>query len=55
MGLGWDDVRLPNPVRPSDEFDLEMTVKMRAIAFGSPPDRKMLMCKDWIRPTLLPK
>ena len=26
MGLGWDDVRLPNPVRPGDELDLEMTV-----------------------------
>jgi len=22
MGLGWDDVRLPNPVRPGDELDL---------------------------------
>jgi len=26
MGLGWDDVRLPNPVGPGDELDLEMTV-----------------------------
>jgi acyl dehydratase len=26
MGLGWDDVRLPSPVRPGDELDLEMTV-----------------------------
>ena len=26
MGLGWDDVRLPNPVRPGDELDLELTV-----------------------------
>jgi acyl dehydratase len=26
MGLGWDEVRLPNPVRPGDELDLEMTV-----------------------------
>jgi acyl dehydratase len=26
MGLGWDDVMLPNPVRPGDELDLEMTV-----------------------------
>jgi acyl dehydratase len=25
MGLGWDDVRLPNPVRSGDELDLEMT------------------------------
>jgi acyl dehydratase len=26
MGLGWDDVKLPNPVRPGDKLDLEMTV-----------------------------
>jgi acyl dehydratase len=26
MGLGWDEVRLPNAVRPGDELDLEMTV-----------------------------
>jgi acyl dehydratase len=26
LGLGWDDLRLPNPVRPGDELDLEMTV-----------------------------
>jgi acyl dehydratase len=26
MGLGWDEVKLPNPVRPGDELDLEMTV-----------------------------
>ena len=33
MGLGWDDVRLPNPVRPGDELDLEMTV-LRCAAVG---------------------
>lgn len=26
MGLGWDEVKLPNPVRPGDALDLEMTV-----------------------------
>ena len=26
MGLGWDEVRLPNAVRPGDELDLELTV-----------------------------
>ena len=26
VGLGWDEVRLPNAVRPGDELDLEMTV-----------------------------
>ena len=26
VGLGWDELRLPNAVRPGDELDLEMTV-----------------------------
>jgi acyl dehydratase len=26
-GLGWDELRLPNPVRPADELDLEMIVQ----------------------------
>lgn len=26
MGLGWEEVKLPNPVRPGDALDLEMTV-----------------------------
>jgi acyl dehydratase len=25
-GMGWDELRLPNPVRPADELDLEMIV-----------------------------
>jgi len=25
-GMGWDGLRLPNPVRPGDELDLETTV-----------------------------
>jgi len=24
--MGWDGLRLPNPVRPGDELDLETTV-----------------------------
>jgi acyl dehydratase len=24
--MGWDELRLPNPVRPGDELDLELTV-----------------------------
>jgi acyl dehydratase len=24
-GMGWDELRLPNPVRPGDELDLEVT------------------------------
>lgn len=27
VGLGWDELRLPNAVRPGDELDLEMTVR----------------------------
>ena len=26
MGLGWDELRLTNPVRPGDALDLEMTI-----------------------------
>ena len=26
MGLGWDELKLTNPVRPGDALDLEMTV-----------------------------
>jgi acyl dehydratase len=26
-GLGWDELRLPNPVRPDDVLDLEITVQ----------------------------
>ena len=25
-GMGWDELRLPNPVRPGDELDLELIV-----------------------------
>ena len=25
-GMGWDELRLPNPVRPDDELDLEVSV-----------------------------
>ena len=25
-GMGWDEVRLPNAVRPDDELDLDMSV-----------------------------
>jgi acyl dehydratase len=26
MGLGWDELKLTNPVRPGDALDLEMTI-----------------------------
>ena len=26
MGLGWEELKLSNPVRPGDQLDLEMTV-----------------------------
>jgi acyl dehydratase len=36
MGLGWDEVKLPFPVGPGDELDLEMTVlEMRESRFDS--------------------
>ena len=48
MGLGWDDVRLPNPVRPGDELDLEMTVlEMRESK--SRPDRGIVRNRNLLR------
>ena len=48
MGLGWDEVRLPNPVRPSDELDLEMTVlEMRELK--SKPDRGIVRNQNILR------
>jgi acyl dehydratase len=36
--LGWDELRLPNPVRPGDELDLQMVV-MEKRESKSKPDR----------------
>ncbi|WP_018318194.1 MaoC/PaaZ C-terminal domain-containing protein [Bradyrhizobium sp. WSM2793] len=37
-GLGWDELRLPNPVRPGDELDLEVTALEKRES-KSKPDR----------------
>ena len=37
-GMGWDELRLPNPVRPGDELDLQMDV-MEKRESKSKPDR----------------
>jgi acyl dehydratase len=48
MGLGWDEVKLPNPVRPGDELDLEMTVlEMRESK--SRPDRGIVRNRNLLR------
>jgi acyl dehydratase len=48
MGLGWDDVRLPNPVRPGDELDLEMTaLEMRESKSRS--DRGIIRNRNLLR------
>jgi acyl dehydratase len=40
-GMGWDELRLPNPVRPADGLDLQMTV-MEKRESKSKPDRGIL-------------
>jgi acyl dehydratase len=37
-GMGWDELRLPNPVRPGDELDLEVTALEKRES-KSKPDR----------------
>jgi acyl dehydratase len=37
-GMGWDELRLPNPVRPGDELDLQ-TALMEKRESKSKPDR----------------
>jgi acyl dehydratase len=37
-GMGWDELRLPNPVRPDDELDLE-TIVLDKRESRSKPDR----------------
>jgi acyl dehydratase len=48
MGFGWDDVRLPNPVRPGDELDLEMTV-LEVRESRSRPDRGIVRNRNLLR------
>jgi acyl dehydratase len=48
MGLGWDEVKLPNPVRPGDELDLEMTV-LEIRESKSKPDRGIVRNRNILR------
>jgi acyl dehydratase len=48
VGLGWDELKLPNAVRPGDELDLEMTVlEMRESK--SKPDRGIVRNRNLLR------
>jgi acyl dehydratase len=40
-GMGWDELRLPNPVRPGDELDLE-TIVLEKRESKSKPDRGIM-------------
>jgi len=47
-GLGWDGLRLPHPVRPGDELDLEtMVLEMRESK--SKPDRGIVLTRVLLR------
>jgi len=48
MGLGWDELKLPNPVRPGDELDLEMTVLEKRES-KTRPDRGIVRNKNLLR------
>lgn len=48
MGLGWDEVKLPNPVRPGDELDLEMTI-LEIRGSKSKPDRGIVRNRNILR------
>jgi acyl dehydratase len=47
-GLGWDELRLPNAVRPGDELDLERTILERRESRSS-PDRGILRTQIRLR------
>jgi acyl dehydratase len=47
-GLGWDELRLPNAVRPGDELDLEMIVLEKRES-KSRPDRGVLRNQIYLR------
>jgi acyl dehydratase len=44
MGLSWDELKLPNQVRPGDQLDLEMTVLEKRES-KSRPDRGIVRNK----------
>jgi acyl dehydratase len=47
-GLGWDELRLPNPVRPGDELDLEVTIVEKRES-KSKPDRGIVRRRVLLR------
>ena len=47
-GLGWDELRLPNAVRPGDELDLDLTV-LEIRESKSKPDRGVLRNQIYLR------
>jgi acyl dehydratase len=47
-GMGWDELRLPNAVRPGDELDLETTVLEKRES-KSKSDRGIVRNRIWLR------
>jgi acyl dehydratase len=47
-GLGWDELRLPNAVRPGDQLDLDLTVLEKRES-KSKPDRGVLRNQIYLR------
>jgi acyl dehydratase len=47
-GVGWDELRLPNPVRPGDELDLEVTLIEKRES-KSKPDRGIVRRRVLLR------
>ena len=47
-GLGWDELRLPNPVRPGDALDLEVTIVEKRES-KSKPDRGIVRRRVLLR------
>jgi acyl dehydratase len=48
MGLGWDELKLTNPVRPDDALDLEMTI-LELRASKSKPDWGIVRNRNLLR------
>jgi len=47
-GMGWDELRLPTPVRPGDELDLEVIV-LEVKESKSKSDRGIVRNQIWLR------
>jgi len=48
MGLGWEELKLTNPVRPGDALDLEMTI-LELRASKSKPDWGIVRNRNLLR------